>query len=420
MDLIETFGAKVGALSEAKPEKARKLLAAGFQANGLKNKLASKRASQSDKMLFQTVNKAMVNCLTKPQGNVMVSLFTPCEMLHPLGLHPYSCEGFSSYLSGSKAEQLYLHQAEDIGIPASLCSYHKVFIGAAQMGLMPKPRFILSTSLACDANQLTFRYLSEFYGVPHFSIDVPFEPSPQAVQYVADQLREMGKFIARQTGQPIDENQLAQTVARSQRTMRLFQQGLQKRAGKQILSDLTSELLRTAAFHFLLGLPEVEAYARQLAREIETAPPATGKQLVWIHTTPYWITPLRALFSRTARVQIAACDMSYEGIVDAAPAKPYEAMAKRLVYSPFNGPVERRIQRALEMAKTVDADGMVWFCHWGCKMTLGGARLGKKAFEEAGLPTLLLDGDSCDRGFGGEGQAATRVEAFLEVLEGMA
>ena len=288
------------------------------------------------------------------------------------------------------------------------------------MGLMPKPRFILSTSLACDANQLTFRYLSEFYGVPHFSIDVPFEPSPQAVQYVANQLREMGKFIARQTGQPIDENQLAQTVARSQRTMRLFQQGLQKRAGKQILSDLTSELLRTAAFHFLLGLPEVEAYARQLAREIETAPPATGKQLVWIHTTPYWITPLRALFSRTARVQIAACDMSYEGIVDADPTKPYEAMAKRLVYSPFNGPVERRIQRALEMAKTVDADGMVWFCHWGCKMTLGGARLGKKAFEEAGLPTLLLDGDSCDRGFGGEGQAATRVEAFLEVLEGMA
>lgn len=112
--------------------------------------------------------------------------------------------------------------------------------------------------------------------------------------------------------------------------------------------------------------------------------------------------------------------MSYEGIVDADPAKPYEAMAQRLVYSPFNGPVERRIQRALEMAKTVDADGMVWFCHWGCKMTLGGARLGKKAFEEAGLPTLLLDGDSCDRGFGGEGQAATRVEAFLEVLEGMA
>lgn len=117
-------------------------------------------------------------------------------------------------------------------------------------------------------------------------------------------------------------------------------------------------------------------------------------------------------------MQIAACDMSYEGIVEADPTKPYEAMARRLVYSPFNGPAQRRIDRALAMAQTVGADGAIWFCHWGCKHTLGGARLGKKRFEEAGLPTLLLDGDSCDRGFGGEGQAATRVEAFLEVLEG--
>ena len=147
---------------------------------------------------------------------------------------------------------------------------------------------------------------------------------------------------------------------------------------------------------------------------------AQGKQLLWIHTTPYWVAPLRHLFAQSTRVQVAACDMSYEGIVEADPTKPYEAMARRLVYSPFNGPAQRRIDRALEMAKTVGADGAVWFCHWGCKHTLGGARLGKKALEEAGLPTLLLDGDSCDRGFGGEGQAATRMEAFLEVLEGMA
>ena len=174
MDLIETFGAKIGALSEEKPQRARQLLTAGFRANGVKNKLASKRSSKSDRMLFQLVNRAMVTCLAKPQSNVMVSLFTPCEMLHLQGLHPYSCEGFSSYLSGAMAEQPFLHQAEDTGIPNSLCSYHKVFIGAAQMGLMPKPRFILSTSLACDANTLTFRHLAQFYDVPHFNVDIPF------------------------------------------------------------------------------------------------------------------------------------------------------------------------------------------------------------------------------------------------------
>lgn len=225
MDLIETFGAKIGALSEEKPQRARQLLTAGFRANGVKNKLASKRSSKSDRMLFQLVNRAMVTCLAKPQSNVMVSLFTPCEMLHLQGLHPYSCEGFSSYLSGAMAEQPFLHQAEDTGIPNSLCSYHKVFIGAAQMGLMPKPRFILSTSLACDANTLTFRHLAQFYDVPHFNVDIPFESSPQAVDYVAGQLRQMGEFLTRQTGLPLDDGQLARTVARSQRTMALYHRG---------------------------------------------------------------------------------------------------------------------------------------------------------------------------------------------------
>ena len=90
---------------------------------------------------------------------------------------------------------------------------------------------------------------------------------------MAGQLRQMGEFLTRQTGLPLDDGQLARTVARSQRTMALYHRGLRLRAGRQVLSDLTSELLRTAAFHFLLGTPETEAYARQLLREITTAPP---------------------------------------------------------------------------------------------------------------------------------------------------
>ena len=88
MNIIEQFGAKVGDLSQNDPHWARQLLAAGFRANGLKNKLAPKGASKSDRMLFQLVNQAMIRCLTSPQRNVMVSLFTPCEMLHLQGLGP--------------------------------------------------------------------------------------------------------------------------------------------------------------------------------------------------------------------------------------------------------------------------------------------------------------------------------------------
>ena len=50
--------------------------------------------------------------------------------------------------------------------------------------------------------------------------------------------------------------------------------------------------------------------------------------------------------------------------------------------------------------------------------TLGGAQLAKRMFEEAGIPLLILDGDGCDRSHGGEGQTATRLGAFLEMLGG--
>ena len=47
-----------------------------------------------------------------------------------------------------------------------------------------------------------------------------------------------------------------------------------------------------------------------------------------------------------------------------------------------------------------------------------GAQLAKQKFEAEGFPCLILDGDGCDRSHGGEGQMATRVEAFIEMLEG--
>ena len=47
------------------------------------------------------------------------------------GLHPHNVEGFSCYLSASKAEEHFAAGGE-YGHIETLCSYHKTFIGAAQ------------------------------------------------------------------------------------------------------------------------------------------------------------------------------------------------------------------------------------------------------------------------------------------------
>ena len=244
----------------------------------MKNKVAGKKATKSDRMLFQLVNHAMVDCLTNPQQNVMVSLFTPLRDAPPSGPAPLLLRGLLQLplrLHGRAA--LPPPGRRTRASPTACAPTTRSSSGLPSGGLMPKPRFILSTSLACDANTLTFRHMAEFYGFLTSPWMYPSSPPPGGglcgrpaaadgpVPGPADRHPcGRGGTGPRRGPEPADHGPLPAG-------------GLESARGKQVLSDLTSELFRTAAFHFLLGLPEVERYARQLLREIETAPPAQGQ-----------------------------------------------------------------------------------------------------------------------------------------------
>ena len=417
--VVEKFGQVIQDECDKKPEAARKLLLAGYRAKRLQIKAApGKQMNKAVQKAAVETFDSMIAPLAHPDKAAMVSLFTPCEMLQVAGMHPYSCEGFGCFLSGTQAERAFLQHAENEGLPETFCSYHKVFIGAAEKGLMPKPRFIINTTLACDANLLTFRRLAEYYGVDQYVLDIPYGQDEDAVNYVAEQLRGMKAFIEKQTGEKIDETRLKKAVERSQRSMDNYNRYMTLRAEKQIMETVTDHMYEAFTLHNLLGTQATEDFTVQCLKTVKEAPAATGKRLLWMHTIPYWVSPLREVLDYNPAVQVVGCDMCFEGLLKADTEDPYRAMAQRVVYSAFNGPVQRRIDRGLEAARQTKADGVIWFCHWGCKHTLGGAQLAKQKFEAAGLPCLILDGDGCDRSHGGEGQMATRVEAFIEMLEG--
>ncbi|MDO4280243.1 MAG: 2-hydroxyacyl-CoA dehydratase family protein [Peptococcaceae bacterium] len=416
-NIVQTFGKTVQDVCDKNPERARKLLRIGYHAQSLRYRVQRGKMHSAAQLAALYTNRAMVAPLDHPDDAVIVSLFTPCEMLHVLGLHPFCSEGLGCYLSGACAEQSFLKYAESEGLPETFCSYHKAFIGASECGLMPKPRFIISTTLACDANTLTFRRLAEHFDVPHFVIDVPYEQDEDAVRYVADQLVRMKAFIEEHTGKSIDESALIKRCRLSQQSMDNFQRYMDLRADKQILGAISGEMYSAFMFHNLLGTEESLRYTEECLKVVEKAPAASGIRLLWMHTNPFWVKQLTDVTDFNPAVQIVGCDMCYEGFIHADPEKPYDFMARRLIFSAYNGPISRRVDRGIEEAQRLAADGVVWFCHWGCKHTLGGAQLAKRHFEEAGIPCLILDGDGCDRSHGGEGQLSTRIEAFIEMLE---
>jgi benzoyl-CoA reductase/2-hydroxyglutaryl-CoA dehydratase subunit BcrC/BadD/HgdB len=249
-------------------------------------------------------------------------------------------------------------------------------------------------------------------------VDVPLVCTANTIDYVAGQLRSLTASIEETLGMRLEEDRLREVIRSANRSLSLYREHYRLLAAKYLPGDVTSEMHKLFPTRILLGTPEAEEYFRLLLEDTRAAAPAGGeKRILWAHTIPYWQDSIRDLFGFNARRQLLGCDLNYDGMEALDEARPYESMARRLLTNMLNGPVENRAARLTEEARFLRADGVIYFCHWGCKLTLGGARLIQEGLEREGFPVLVLDGDGCDRKNINEGQMSTRLQAFTEMLE---
>jgi len=419
MDVIGWFGREVSTQAAADGARARRLLIAGYRADTLALRLGLDGQGPRVRRYGQRiVMDVVVDALAHPHRSALVSLFVPCELLTAAGITPYSLEAISGYLMGTGCAGPFQQQAGCDGCAETMCSFHRTFWGAADAGLLPKPRFIIYTNLACDGNMVTFHHLAASYGVPSFFIEVPYRRSEKAVADVASQLRDLAGFIAAQTGQPIDYGRLTQAVERSRSSIAAYGAYLDQTGRRWVPSDVTAEMYGVFASHLLLGSETGRRYWQGLADEVQRQPDDGAIRLLWVHAIPYMQPGLRQVIHCGGSVRITACDLCYDSMLDRGlDDDPYMFMARRMVYSGFNGDPDLRIANALAMARRTAAQGIVIFNHAGCKSTLGASQLMRRAFEQAGLPTLVLDGDACCPANTGDGQLKTRLQAFVEMLE---
>lgn len=417
---IEIFGNHIYKLTQSNPEKALKQLSFVYTAAGLQCKyFPSKLLLPARQYMQWAAADSAIKPLRKPDNSAIVSLYLPCEILHAMGIYQMFPEALSCYLAAAGSEKIFIETAENNGIPKTLCSYHKGFVGLVESGVLPKPKFIINTSLACDVNHLSFRRAADFYNVPHFMIDVPNEYNERNLKYVESQLHQMVEFIEKNSDFRLDENKLNEVISRSKNTIKNFRKILELRKSRYLSDEMTSQMLSLFATHIMLGTKEAEKYSEDMVKQLSECPQILkGVRLLWVHTLPYWQDALRDLINFTDRCEIVASDVVFDALdVDLNEENPYRFMADRLLRNTVNGSRENRINAVLKYAKELNTDGVVWYCHWGCKQTAGSSSAAKEILEENGIPTLVLDGDGCNSQNVNDGQTVTRMEAFLELLE---
>ena len=418
MDIIDTFGKIVGNKALHDPENARQLLLAGYRLQEKRLLLfPDKQLPSSGQYVARVVMKNIIKALAKPEQAAMVSIFVPGELLTAAGLTPYSVEALSCFMAGTKCEQAFLRMTEEEGFPETMCSYHRVFLGAALSGLLPNSKCMVYTNLACDGNMMTFPYLKQKQQLPGFYIDVPYEKNQEAVQYVADQLRKLKGFLEDVIGRQIPEEAVAKSVANSKKAAENYRQQLLLRKDHDPVTSLTNELYAIFMCHLLSGSEASVKYTEMLLDDVKKSPKGDGLHVLWMHIMPFLQEPVKEVFNYSQKMHISACDFVADGFQMMHAEDPYEALAEKMVNCIYNGSVKQRIQLAKDLAKITEADGGILFAHWGCKNTLGASSLIKSSLEDAGLPTMILDGDGCNPANTSDGQVSTRLQAFVEMLQ---
>ena len=417
--IVSKFGKWVGANIPENPEKARQLLKIGFSVSLYQSKIFPDRSLLPHQQFAYVMNTdAILKPFRNPDRAAIVNLFFPCELLWAMDIDPFFTEGMAAYLNGAACEHSFIRYAEDSGIPQTYCSYHKALLGAVLSNVIPVPRFAAYTTLACDANLNTFRSIADYFHIPCFAVDVPGLESADTVAYVSDQLRDLANAVGHIMGKRLDEDRLKEIIRRENHCVRMACEQLDLLADRFIPTDLTSEMNKIFPTHVNIGTENAEKYFRLLLEDTRKAKFSEGeKRILWVHTIPYWQESIRNLFNQNRKYQILLSDMNYDFLEESDENAPYDALARKLIRNPMNGRGQRRSEHILNLAKKLKAHGVVYFCHWGCKQTLGNARLTSERLQKAGYPVLILDGDGCDHNNINDGQMITKLQAFLEMLE---
>lgn len=400
------------------PRKSWGKMLLGFQANKIRTKiLPKKNLAKGYQKLEAMMMSFVADALCQPDSYVWGNIFSPCELIRCFGLKTLSIECLSCYLSGYHLEDYFIDYAQNTGIAPTLCSYHKTFVGAIDSDAVPVPDYAVTTSLSCDGNLNTFRYLEKKKGVPFTFLDVPYGDDGASVEYLAEQLRDFAHELEERFAVRFDEEKLKESLRIENETRKELVEFFRLQSEHYYPGELISHLYMMMGMHLLIGTQEFLDLIRFMNEDIQTYPKFEGKKILWVHLLPFYQESLQKCFNTNQNYQIIASDIILDSAEKLDPERPFHSLARKIIHNIYNGSYSHRASMIGKLCDTLHPDAVIQFCHWGCKQSSGGSILLKEEMQKKGIPMLILDGDGIDKRNSHDGQIKTRLEAFLEMLD---
>jgi len=331
--------------------------------------------------------------------------------------------------------------AEDKGYSSDVCGYVKNDIGLMlkdrqhPMGQIPKPDLLVCNYSGCNTFIKWFEALAEFYGAELFLLDIPYVRgdgvSPEDVDYVVAQLRELSAVCERISGVPSDPGRLRDLLARSRAAEDLWAKILELARSRPSPFDSYFEaVFYMAPINILRGTEDCVTYYQALLEEMErrveerVGPVPEEKFRVifegpppWPHFRAFW-----ELFKKWGVTAVASTYSKVGGLYDQGirhdPARPLRSIAEYTIncYTNWNWPMRSDLVK--RYVDHYGADALVIHSVKSCRsFSVGQADLRERFIHELGVPTLMVESDLADPRYFQEAQLRNRIDAFFESLE---
>lgn len=362
------------------------------------------------------------------------------------GIRFHYAEPFGAYVSGRHWQEPFLAACEDLGYNADVCGYEKISFGHIQLSRtgrmkeidpmydLPQPDAAF-TARCCPNHAAFVDAVGRIYDVPTIQIDVPYhyatpEEYKESMNYIKRQIYDsVIPFIEKLNGKKFDMDAFSEYMATLQKAVKCRQYFMDISKLKPSPLTFFDTAISLAMVVTLAGRPETVPYSEKMQKEVEErvangigAISEERHRLYWDHIAIWYKMSYLSNTLAEHGCNIVVANYTHgEGFPRLPetfdPADPVNSMADFLIVNNRCALPEYKMDWLLKAAKEYDCDGAIFHNNRTCRYFAMDTYTSAQELEKMGIPSVIIDADTCDPQFLNEAQMETKLEAFFEVLE---
>ena len=241
----------------------------------------------------------------------------PFDMLAAMNLTSCFVEFVGAMLASTGVVGTFLEESEHAGFAADTCGYHRSVLGAAIQKVMPLPDVMVATTCPCTGGLAAMENLARIFGKELFVLDVPTYDTPESVRYLANQYKDMFRFISAQTGEKLDEDKLREAMVKSNKARELMKEAY--RLAEHVPSPASGESLANFGIVMAVflgtdaGIDIAQAYKDEyesMVQNGQSGVPEEKIRLFWLQNRIQFKNPLIKMLQRDYQASIVIDELN--------------------------------------------------------------------------------------------------------------